>query len=153
LTTPEAVSLLTKRGQGEVRWLSVGRVGPDVSTGAPRDQARALLGSAGLSDVADLLPEVDADRARFVLVTSLRFDLAYEAEVMSEEDADSVASSLLGTLGGVGAQFFTNRLEDEEPSDRALGYDRIPLSDRTFDSVVIGIGPDIAILVCVLDED
>lgn len=153
MTTPEVLSLLTKRGQGEVRWLSVGRVGPDVSTGAPRDQARALLGSAGLSDVADVLSEVDADRARFVLVTSLRFDLAYEAEVMSEHDADAVASSLLGALDGVGAQYFTNRLEEAEPSDRVLGYDRIPLSDHTFDSVVIGVGPETAVLICVLDED
>lgn len=132
--------------------MSVGRVGPDASSGAPRDQVRALLGAAGLSDVTDLLPEVDADRARFVLVTSLRYDLAYSAEVMSEGDADAVASWLLGAVDGVGAQYFTNRLE-EEPSDRALGYDRIPASRSTFDSVVIGIGPDTAVLACILDED
>jgi hypothetical protein len=48
----------------------------------------------------------------------------------------------------------TNRLSLEEPdSDRILGYDRVPSSESTFDSLVVGIGGSSSVLLGVEDED
>jgi hypothetical protein len=73
--------------------------------------------------------------------------------VLSEEATDAAVSYVLGFVDP-STRYFTNRLSIEEPgSDRILGYDRVPSSESTFDSLVIGIGGSSSVLLCVEDED
>jgi hypothetical protein len=43
--------------------------------------------------------------------------------------------------------------EDPPDPENELGYDRVSVSDATFDALVIAVGNQQAGLLCVLDED
>jgi hypothetical protein len=149
--------IIAERNQGVVRWVHRAWLGPDHKPGddaeRPTERIRSILRGAELADVADDLVEIDARQADLILRASLQFDLAYDAEVLSAEATDAAVSYVLG-LVDPSTRYFTNRLSLEEPdSDRILGYDRVPSSESTFDSLVVGIGPTSSVLLCVEDED
>lgn len=151
----ELSDIVATRNQGVVRWLYRASLGPDVTTGSSPDRPspgiRSMLLGAELLDVADDLVEIDEEQAGTVLRASLELDLAYNAEVLPAPAAAEAATLFFRDLDP-SARFFTNRHLDPT-SDRPLGYERVPCSESTFDSLVVAVGDRSAALLCVEDED
>lgn len=70
---------------------------------------------AGLDDLHEITPDV----ACAALTAALRFDLAYDVELLPPDDAAGLAEAILAALG-IDARWWTNspvgRADDEEPA-------------------------------------
>lgn len=108
-----------------------------------------LAERAGLKLLGRAWVEVDAARAKRILVALLHKDLAYKSEVMTEHRADWLANEFLGTFGKYDVRFATNTLD--VPDTFPFVWE--PATEFTFDSGVAVIGEPGAGVYWVADED
>jgi hypothetical protein len=153
VTFERLAKALEARPQGSVVLTVTGLRGKDAEALDAREAVDRLLKGSGLNDEGPNLEEVSEQRATFILQASLQFDLAYRAEVLAESNVATAVGDFL-RLAGPGARYFTNRMTEDPPDpENELGYDRVSVSDATFDALVIAVGNQQAGLLCVLDED
>lgn len=138
---PEVSQLMRERPAVKV-WLATCSPGEVVDFD---DLARRV----GLEPLGDAWVEIDAARAKRLLVALLHRDLAYGSEVMTELRADWLASEFLGHFGRDGLRFATNTTD--VPDSSAFSWD--PVTEFTFDSGVAVMGDRGAGVYWVADED
>lgn len=108
-----------------------------------------LARQVGLEPLGDAWVEIDAARAKRLLVALLHRDLAYGSEVMTEPRADWLASEFLGHFGSDDLRFATNTAD--VPDSSAFAWD--PATEFTFDSGVAVMSKRGAGVYWVADED
>lgn len=111
------------------------------------------LRAGGLQPADGGLVPVDRGRAETIVRTMLRFGLAYHEELLPGPAASEAAATFVEMVGGDDARFLTNRLMDGVSEDRPLGEGWNPVSDATFDAVVVAVGAGVVGLIAVRDED
>src|SRR5262245_44035349 len=116
----------------------------------------ALAREFGLRDDPASYREIDESAARRLLQLILHRAMAYNAEIMPAERAAQLADQFLGQFGR-GAQFFTNG-DFHEPLRRVSesvwsGASWHPVTNATFDTGVLVIGPQCSGCLWIEDED
>jgi hypothetical protein len=140
------VKLVTKRAAGRVR----------VDLASYHDESllevlnRLGLGCEQFPDPQ--LREVHRSEARSILVSLLRLDMAYHAEIMALNEAESLADDFLGIFSAENARFVTNLGKPDKP-DRPFDVASSPMTESTFDAGVVCIARSIVGCIWVEDED
>jgi hypothetical protein len=140
------IQLVERRNSGRIRVCFASYWGdalPDVL-------ARFGLNCTGSPDSA--LREIGTAEARAIVASLLHRDMAYKAEIMSMEEAESLADRFMQRFPSGKTRFLTNL---EQLKDRSLAFDTgcNPLTNATFDAGVIGISERIAGCFWAEDED
>jgi hypothetical protein len=108
----------------------------------------ALAREFGLRDDLHAYQEIDEFTARRLIFLILHRDLAYNSEVMPESRATELADRFLGQFS-VGARFFTNGTFYERQRHTTWN----PVTEATFDTGVLILGPKCSGCLWVEDED
>jgi hypothetical protein len=111
--------------------------------------ARFGLGCSEFHD--PMLREVDRAEARSVLVSLLSRDMAYNATLMTTQEAEILAEQFLQSFSA-DARFMTN-LERPEDTERPFDVGSSPITESTFDAGIICLAKPVAGCVWFEDED
>jgi hypothetical protein len=117
-------------------------------------QLGLLLSAFGLAPEPSFLHEVTGDRAAQVLAAVLHRDMAYKCEVMPAARAKELAYQFLASQE-TGAKFYINADWSEyfAPKQGPSSFGWNPLTESTFDAVVLVVGQRYATCIWVEDED
>lgn len=132
---------------------SVGHTTCALFQGADIVSREARLGRLGYRDMPEhLWVAATRDEAVRVIAGCLARDLAYDEEIMPEEDARELAVAFVATFDG-NARFLTNsrRFLVDSKSYSSDGW--TPISQATFDTGVIVEAEGVVGIVWVEDED
>jgi|HigsolmetaAR201D_1030396.scaffolds.fasta_scaffold05994_6 hypothetical protein len=140
------MELIEKRKSGRVRICFASYWGE----GLPDVLARFGLSCTASPDAG--LREVQRVEARTIVASLLHRDMAYKAEIMSTEEAESLADRFLEQFPSDKTRFLTNLGRSK---DQGLDFDTSwnPLTSATFDAGVICISERIAGCFWAEDED
>ena len=108
-----------------------------------------LAQRAGLEPLGRAWLEVDAERARQILIALLHKDLAYKGEVMTKNRAEWLAGEFVGSFGKDDVRFATNTAD--MPDTFPFAWE--PATEFTFDAGVAVMGKAGAGVFWVADED
>ncbi len=139
--TPDVLQMMRDRRAARV-WLVT--CGPGDVTDFD-DLARR----AGLERLGPYWVEVEAARAKQILVALLHKDLAYRSKVMTEHRAAWLANEFLGSFGKYDVRFATNTAD--MPDTFPFAWE--PATEFTFDSGVAVMGDAGAGVYWIADED
>jgi hypothetical protein len=98
------------------------------------------------------LRDISREEASRILMSLLRLDMAYHAQLMSEGDAEVLARRFLEQFPCEGTRFVTN-LGKAQNINRPFDVDSSPMTQSTFDGGVICLAKPVAGCVWVEDED
>lgn len=122
----------------------------------PAPTVSELAREFGLRDAQECYKEICEPDALRLVRRVLHRDLAYDAEIMPEARAAELGERFLAQFGA-GARFFTNGTfyEERRRLSRSVwsGPSWEPVTEATFDTGVLVIGPKGAGCVWVEDED
>jgi hypothetical protein len=109
----------------------------------------------GLSGDAAHYREIDAASARRLAELVLHVDLAYKMAIMPAARAGELADRFLSQFANGAVRYFTNGTFHELPGARAdwSGTSWDPVTDATFDTGVLVLGPEYSGCLWVEDED
>ena len=125
-------------------------VGFTPNTDSASDLSTALdviVAGYGMRGCADWI-EIDAQEAERLIVTILNKDLAYGVEVMPVNQANLLAAAFMEPFR-VSGRYFTNGTFHKPGNPDGW----TPLTDATFDTGVVALGPTVAGILWVQDED
>lgn len=140
------IQLINRRNAGWVRVSFVSNYHDPL----PKVLARLGLQCAEFPDPQ--LREVPRSEARSILVSLLRQDMAYRAELMPQAEAESFADQFLGNFSSDDARFITNLDQPDNPA-RPFDGGYSPMTQSTFDGGIIGIENSLVGCFWVEDED
>jgi hypothetical protein len=139
--------IVAARNCGVVRCGLSSQPGPTVSE---------LAREFGLRDDAACYRQTDEPTARRVVHGILHKDMAYNSEIMSEARASELTALFFEQFGD-GAKLFTNGTFHEERRQLSptvwSGPSWDPVTEATFDTGVLIIGPRISGCLWIEDED
>jgi hypothetical protein len=122
----------------------------------PYDLANAVAVAQGFKALGHKWWTVDREKALAIVTSLLHRDLAYDHPVMPEREARDLATGFLGLVTDARI-WFTNGTWTEPPEVLPNGVARMgswdPISEATFDAVLICVGARETALLCVEDED
>ena len=140
------VQLVTKRNVGRVRASFISYWDETL----PEVLARFGLGCEEFPDPR--LRQVRRAEAHTILVSLLRQDMAYHLEILSQDDAESLADHFLQCFPSDDTRFLTNLEKPEDPG-RPFDVGSSPMTGATFDAGIICIAKPLAGCLWVEDED
>ncbi len=114
-----------------------------------------LAAEFGLAPEPANYREIDAASARWLMELILNRDMAYNAEIMPADCAGELADKFLSQFRGQGTRFFTNGGFHETRGSKLTWSDASwnPVTQATFDTGVLILGPQCSGCLWVEDED
>jgi hypothetical protein len=110
-----------------------------------------LASEFGLKPEESCYREIDRETARGVVRLVLQQDLAYDHQIISPKRAQELATRFIDQFGQSDVHFFTNGTFKSGP-DRSHG-EWNPVTEATFDTGVLAIGPHCSGCLWVEEED
>jgi hypothetical protein len=119
--------------------------------------ADAFSASVGLRPIGSAWAELTAAEAPAALASLLWKDLAYGSELMPHAEATRLATAFLA-LFAAPRRYLTNfptvaAALTERLTARVVSHSWVPVTEATFDAVVLVVATGPIGLVCVADED
>lgn len=112
-----------------------------------------LAERSGLAATSETYREIPAATARWLAVRILTHDLAYQCELVTPEIAERLVDAYFAAFAAPGHRYFTNLQGDRSNPDRSWLDNWAPATRATFDAGVLILGPKLAGILWVEDED
>jgi len=131
---------------------TIGDIIAGVKPGAVARVGEAAAAFGLLGDDA-IYTEIAPDEASAVLTSVIHHDMAYHAEIVSQQTARELAEAFVGTFDADGMRFFTNGTFGRRPPAPHIGRSWRPATAATYDTGVLVLGPSSFACLWFLDED
>jgi hypothetical protein len=112
-----------------------------------------LAARSGLDATPDIYREIPAATARRLAVRILTHDLAFQCELVTPAIAERLVETYLSAFAAPGHRYFTNVLGDPSTAERFWLDSWAAATRATFDAGVLILGPKLAGILWVEDED
>ena len=112
-----------------------------------------LAERSGLAATSETYREIPAATARWLAVRILTHDLAYKCDLLPPAIAERLVETYLAAFASPGHRYFTNTQGDPSSADRFWCESWAPATQATFDTGVLILGPTMAGVLWVEDED
>jgi hypothetical protein len=96
------------------------------------------------------LRDIERSEARNILISLLRWDMAYHTDLMPEQAAETLADQFLQNFPASDTRFVTNL---DRPNDPRGPFGWSPMTQSTFDAGVVCLAKPVAGCFWVEDED